>query len=105
AVVLLLSFTPPGRHVLRAASARLRALGETPIAPESMTPDVSDSSWVRNRNLQHTVRLWRAHPLRGVGLGHFSAFASDDKKSGIRFRDPWCGWIASAAEMGIAGPI
>jgi hypothetical protein len=104
-VVLLAGSLPSGRRAFSAASSRLGWLLQTPVTPERMTPEVMDSSWVRFRNLVHTWTLFRSRPLRGVGLGQFSAYATEPA-AGVGFsRDPWCGWLAIGAGMGVLGPL
>ncbi len=102
-VVVLAGVSPPGRRVIAAAESRYGLLLQTPVAPERMAPEV-DSSWVRFRNLAHTAALFRSRVKRGIGLGQFANYASGPGGEALRFRDPWCGWIAVGAEMGVLGP-
>lgn len=101
------AFSAPGRSAVRAAEERWRMLRETPVESDRMSPDVQDSSWARARNARHTQELIRRHPTRGVGLGNFGnhAAAGDSYMAVVSTRDPWCGWLAAGAEMGLAGPL
>jgi hypothetical protein len=40
-----------------------------------------------------------------VGLGHFSRSFEGTGVDPIVVPEPWCGWLAIAVEMGIAGPF
>jgi hypothetical protein len=96
----------PGRAVSEAVERRWRMLLETPTGgPESATA-IKDSSWIRVRNAQHTFQLARMRPFCGVGLGQFQRYAgkSATPLEAAARQNPWCGWLASAAEMGILGP-
>lgn len=101
------AFSEPGRAAARAAEERWKMLRETPVESDRMSPDVQDSSWSRARNARHTQDLIRAYPARGIGLGHFRKHAApgDSYMAFVSTRDPWCGWLASGAEMGILGPL
>lgn len=101
------AFSEPGRAAVRAAEERWRMLRETPVASDRMSADVQDSSWARVRNARHTQELIRRHPTRGVGLGHFGKHEAtgDGYMAAVSTRDPWCGWLAAGAEMGLAGPL
>jgi hypothetical protein len=111
--VLLLSLvvvavSPMGRLVSNAALERWRMLLETPMGESVSAGDVGDSSWMRAENLRHTVGLIRQYPWRGVGLGQFGRYARTSGPSFIAVaatRDPWCGWLAIAAEAGLSGPV
>lgn len=100
-------FSEPGRAAVRAAEERWRMLRETPVESDRMSSDVQDSSWSRARNARHTQDLIRRYPARGVGLGHFEKHAApgDSYMAVVSTRDPWCGWLAIGAEVGIAGPV
>ena len=100
--------SPPGRAVVNAASERWRMLLGTPVGEDVPAQDVSDSSWMRFQNLRHTEELIGEHPWRGVGLGQFGRYAQTSASSFIAAastRDPWCGWLAIAAETGLLGPF
>jgi hypothetical protein len=101
------AFWGPGRAAVRAAEERWRMLRETPVESDRMSSDVQDSSWARARNARHTQDLFRRHPARGVGLGHFGehAAAGDSYMAVVSTRDPWSGWLAAGAEMGVLGPL
>ena len=101
------AFSAPGRAAVRAAEERWRMLRETPVESDRMSPEVQDSSWSRARNARHTQDLIRRHPARGVGLGHFGEHAApgDSYMAFVSTKDPWCGWLAVGAEMGILGPL
>ena len=104
-MLALAAVSPPGRRVARAVSDRWTQLTRTPIVEGEPEPLYSDSSWVRARNLVYTARLFRAHATRGIGLGQFANYAGPEGRSSPSFRkDPWCGWVAIAAEMGVLGP-
>jgi hypothetical protein len=105
-VFALAAASPPGRRVAGALSVRWAQLARTPIHEEKAEPLHSDSSWVRARNLEHTVRLFRAHAARGIGLGQFASYARSEKDPLLSStRDPWCGWVAIGAEAGVLGPL
>ena len=104
-VVLLAGVAPAGRRAISAATSRFGWLLQTPIAPERMTLEVMDSSWVRFRNVAHTSALFRGRVTRGVGLGQFPDYAREPGTDAGWFRDPWCGWLAIGAEMGMLGPL
>ena len=100
-------FSPTGRGAANAAAERLRRLLETPVGEKTEARDVSDSSWIRFENLRHTTELIREFPGRGVGLGQFGLYAKKEGPSDLAVsatRDPWCGWLAIAAEVGLLGP-
>ncbi len=104
-VALLAGVSPAGRRAFSATTSRFGWLLQTPVAPERMTPEVMDSSWVRFRNLAHTWALFRSRVTRGVGLGQFADYAGEPGGDAGWFRDPWCGWLAIGAEMGMFGPL
>ena len=100
--------SPMGQLVGNAAVERWRTLRETPVGEDVSASDVSDSSWMRAENLRHTVGLIEQYPWRGVGLGQFGRYARTSGPSFIAVaatRDPWCGWLAIAAETGLSGPV
>ena len=100
--------SPMGQLVGNAAIERLRTLRETPVGEDVLARDVADSSWMRAENLRHTVGLIEQYPWRGVGLGQFNRYARTSGPSFIAVaatRDPWCGWLAIAAETGLSGPV
>jgi hypothetical protein len=97
----------PGKKIVGAVTQRWQMLRETPTTETAPAGEIKDSSWVRVRNAEHAFDLWKARPLRGVGLGQFRRYAGvNDATSLTKLaqEDPWCGWLASAAEMGILGP-
>ena len=104
-VVALALLSPPGRRVTGAFSERWERLGDTPLEANATEAQQKDSSWLRARNLAHTSRLFRARALRGIGLGQFAGYSTRGESREPSFEDPWCGWIAIAAEMGVLGPI
>lgn len=101
------ALSEPGRSAVRAAEERWRMLRETPVESDRMSSNVQDSSWARARNARHTQELIGSYPARGVGLGHFGRYAApgDSYMAFVSTRDPWCGWLAAGAEMGILGPL
>ena len=106
-IFLLVAVSPMGRVVSNAAMERWKMLRGTPVGEDAAARDVGDSSWMRAENLRHTVELIRQYPWRGVGLGQFGRHARTTGPSFIAVaatRDPWCGWLAIAAEAGVAGP-
>lgn len=101
------SFTGPGRVVRRAIAERWELLVATPVSTDEGAAGLADSTWMRTRNLKHTWELFRAHAVRGVGLGQFHRYALESAPYMVQraTRDPWCGWLAVAAEAGVAGPL
>jgi hypothetical protein len=100
--------SPPGRIVRAAVAERWNLLVNTPVATdEAAAGGQVDSTWIRIRNVRHSAEIIRSHPARGVGLGQFHRYwlSQAPYLVGLATRDPWCGWIASAAEMGLAGPL
>ncbi len=104
-VVALAVLSPPGRRMADAVSERWEKFGETPLEENATEAERKDSSWLRARNLAHTVQLFRARALRGIGLGQFASYGEAGGPRQPSFKDPWCGWVAIAAEMGSLGPI
>jgi hypothetical protein len=105
-VLALAAVSPPGRRVARAVSDRWTQLTRTPITESDAEPPGSDSSWVRARNLAYTAGLFRGHAARGIGLGQLASYAKSEETSSPSFRrDPWCGWVAIGAQMGVLGPL
>jgi hypothetical protein len=104
-LVALAALSPPGRRVVGAVSERWEKLASTPLEETATEAQQQDSSWLRVRNLAHTSRLFRAHALRGIGLGQFANYEKPGEPLRPSFRDPWCGWVAIAAEMGVLGPV
>jgi hypothetical protein len=103
-VVALAALSPPGRRVAGAVSERWEKLAKTPLEENAMEAQQQDSSWLRVRNLAHTSRLFRAHAVRGIGLGQFANYQKSGAPSQPSFENPWCGWVAIAAQMGVLGP-
>ncbi len=107
ALLLVLILSTSGKRILAAAAQRWRMTRETPVEVGGVPKDVQDSTWIRYRNLVHSANIFRSSPLRGVGLGQFGRYSG----SGGTFmdivsrRDPWCGWLAIAAEVGVLGPL
>ena len=109
-IVLVLAaaaHTRPGRTVARAISQRFELFFSTSVETEEGAAGLADSTWMRIRNARHTRDLFLAHPVRGVGLGQFRKHALESAPYMIQRStwDPWCGWLASAAEMGFVGPL
>jgi len=104
-LVALAALSPPGRRVAGAVSERWEKLAQTPLEENATEAQQQDSSWLRVRNLAHTSRLFRAHAFRGIGLGQFANYENPGERFRPSFKDPWCGWVAIAAEMGVLGPV
>jgi hypothetical protein len=104
-LVALAALSPPGRRVVGAVSQRLAMLAKTPLEENATEAQQQDSSWLRVRNLAHTSRLFRGHAVRGIGLGQFANYEKSGQPSRPSFKDPWCGWVAIAAEVGVLGPV
>ena len=111
AVLLLaiLALSPLGRRIGTGVYERWAQLKRTPIERMQDPPPFSDSSWARVRNLTYTAELFRSNAARGIGLGQFAgremaAAPGEDSATSFR-RDPWCGWVAVAAQMGFLGPL
>jgi len=105
--VSALVLTPPGRIIGGALRDRWRLLVATPIAGSEDSHRARDSSWIRARNLAHTLELWKGHPLKGIGLGQFHQYApprTKETQEWVAQTYPWCGWLTIGAEMGPAGP-
>jgi len=103
-VVALAALSPPGRRVAGAVSERWEKLAKTPLEENATEAQQQDSSWLRVRNLAHTSRLFRTQAVRGIGLGQFANYQKSGEPSRPSFENPWCGWVAIAAEMGVLGP-
>ena len=108
--IALAALSPPGRRVAGAVSERWEQLAKTPLEENATEAQQQDSSWLRVRNLVHTFHLFRAHASRGIGLGQFANYEHPGKENPGKpfqpsFKDPWCGWVAIAAEMGVPGPL
>ncbi len=103
-VVALAALSPPGRRVAGAVSERWEKLAKTPLEENATEAQQQDSSWLRVRNLAHTSRLFRAHAIRGIGLGQFANYEKAGEPSRLSFEYPWCGWVAVAADVGVLGP-
>jgi hypothetical protein len=95
-----------GRHVVDAARRRWIRMTTTSLEETKPEERPVDSTRLRFQEAGHAARLARAYPLRGVGLGQYSAHApaKGDARAGD-FQDPWCGWLAIAAEAGAGGPL
>jgi hypothetical protein len=104
-IVALAALSPPGRRAANAVSERWEELAKTPLEEKTAETQQRDSSWARARNLVYTARLFRAHAVRGIGLGQFANHEKVEARVQTAFKDPWCGWVAIAAEMGLLGPI
>ncbi|MGH9365997.1 MAG: O-antigen ligase family protein [Thermoanaerobaculia bacterium] len=104
-LILFVCLSSPARRVVEAVQARSKALLETPLEAAELSPEVRDSSWIRYKNLVHTARVFRSQPLRGVGLGQYGAYSRFSGRAGEESVDPWCGWVAIAAQTGILGPF
>jgi hypothetical protein len=103
--ILLVFVSSPGRQALGVVRSRLGALIHTPLRTGAPESEIRDTSWVRYQNLLHDRDLFLAHPLGGVGLGQFPRYAGPRSAPDPRLVDPWCGWLAIAAQMGILGPV
>jgi hypothetical protein len=105
--LVVVAVSPTGQLVASAAAERWKMLLGTSLEEDVSARDFGDSSWIRAENVRHTVGLIRLYPRSGVGLGQFGRYA---RTSGPSFlakaatRDPWCGWLAIAAEAGLPGP-
>jgi hypothetical protein len=106
-VLGLVALSRAGRTVSIAIVERFELFMKTPVETEQGASGLADSTWMRIRNARHTRDLFLAHPARGVGLGQFRRYALEDAPYMIQraTRDPWCGWLAVAAETGVAGPL
>ena len=107
AVVGFLMFSSPGRVIRAAVAERWTMMRTTPTSGDDVLA-ARDSTWIRMQNVRLTLRLVEERPLRGIGLGQFSRSADllrEKVMKGLSFRDPWCGWLAIAAEEGILGPL
>jgi hypothetical protein len=101
---LFLVASQPGRQVLGALRSRLSALIQTPLDKDLPASTLQDTSRVRYQNFLHLRDLFLAHPVRGVGLGQLARHAGPGSVPDWRFSNPWCGWLAIAAQMGVLGP-
>lgn len=100
------AFSAPGRRVVDAARTRWMLLTRTPLEEAGPDERLADSTRLRLQNARHAARLAAAHPLRGVGFGQYAAHAAEEGEAHAKdFRDPWCGWLAIAAEAGVGGPL
>jgi hypothetical protein len=107
-LVLFVVLTPLGTIFRNAISQRIDFLVATSRASRSSSgaaPAVPDSSWVRVRNVEETLRKFREHPVRGIGLGQFFGSFSQAKRDPSLVPEPWCGWVTIAAQMGLLGPL
>ena len=103
--IVLVFASSPGRQALGLVRSRFGALIHTPLSTEAPESEIRDSSWVRYQNLLHDRELFLEHPLGGVGLGQFPRYAGPRSAPDPRLVDPWCGWLAIAAQVGILGPV
>ena len=113
-LLVLASFSHPGRRILAAVHVRWSRLTTTPLRAERPRPRQEDEDSIRLRfeNVLCTGRLAMEHPLRGVGLGQFAVYARSEEKERAKVPgravcgwDAWCGWCAIAAEVGGGGPL
>jgi hypothetical protein len=103
-LLALVLFSPAGHRVKEVASDRFRLLRQT-LAERSDAPTgMADSAWVRYRGVQRSIQFLARRPIRGVGLGQY-ALAAREAGQSPGFANAWCGWIASASEMGVLGPV
>lgn len=106
-ILVVASFSPPAREVGRAVAARAEFLIGEAFESARLEPEAVDSTSVRALNIIHTVKLFHEHPWRGIGLGQFRLYENEDPRlSRYPFsRDPWCGWLAIGATLGLVGPL
>jgi hypothetical protein len=104
-LVALAALSPPGRRATKAIWQRWEMLSRTPLEENVTEAERQDSSWLRVRNVAHTFRLFRDHAAVGIGLGQFAMYERSGGSSSPTFRDPWCGWVTIAAQMGVLGPL
>lgn len=97
----------PGRSVRGAIVERWELFRSTRVNTSEGAAGYADSTWMRLRNVSHTFDLFLRHPLRGVGIGQFGRYLLEGQPYMVvrATKDPWCGWLASAAELGFGGPI
>jgi hypothetical protein len=100
------ALTSEGRQVVDAARRRWIRMTTTSLEKAKPEEGLVDSTRLRFQNARHAAQLAWAYPLRGVGFGQYSAHApaKGDARAND-FRDPWCGWLAIAAEAGAGGPL
>jgi hypothetical protein len=105
AVVLAFLFlSPVGHRMVGVASARLQLLRTTLAERNEAPTGMADSAWVRYRGMQRSLQFVARHPVRGIGLGQYD-LAARAAGQPAGFANEWCGWIASASEMGLLGPV
>ncbi|MDQ6893490.1 MAG: hypothetical protein M3167_12525 [Acidobacteriota bacterium] len=100
-------FVSPVAKPIRGAIAQRWAMLQSTSLTGEDPMQARDSSWVRIRNLRHTGELFFSRPWTGIGLGQFRLYAGPEVKGipGLSMREPWCGWAALAAELGVSGPL
>lgn len=98
-------FSPWGRPFRSALVERYHNILAAREALPAMNPELPESSFVRISNAGLLVDLFRSRPLAGYGLGQFAIVAKARHVDPVVATDPWCGWLAIAAEMGIIGPL
>ena len=103
-VLLAGALSSEGRHIVDAARRRWVRMTTTSLEEARPEEGLVDSTRLRFQNARHAAQLVGAYPLRGVGLGQYSGHAPAKGDAGANdFREPWCGWLAIAAETGAGG--
>lgn len=97
--------SPPGRPVRSVLVERYNNIRASRAALPAMNPELPESSWIRIQNARLLAELFQSNPLTGCGLGQFSAVFAARQVDPLAAKDPWCGWLAIGAEMGILGPL
>jgi hypothetical protein len=106
AILVVASLATPAREVVRAVVARASWLIGEPFESARLNPQAIDSTSLRVLNLIHTAKLFQEHPWRGVGLGQFRFYERDDPRLLYPISlNPWCGWLAIGAMLGLFGPL
>ncbi len=97
--------SPWGRPVRSVLVERYNNIRASRAALPAMNPELPESSWVRIYNVRLLAELFQSRPLVGCGLGQFAIVFEARQADQLFAKDPWCGWLAIAAEMGILGPL
>jgi hypothetical protein len=106
-ILVVASLSTPAREVGRAVVARVSWLIGESFESERLKPEAIDSTSVRVLNLIHTEKLFQEDPWRGIGLGQFRFYEKENPRLTLYpfSVDPWCGWLAIGATMGLLGPL